>query len=313
MLFLYFYLVAICLAAPCQAAFESHLRKIESKMQPLEQVKNIDCIYLINLDHRPGKLHHCMAQFSRYGIRPERLPAIYGWNLTQAALDEVGVILTPKMELVYPILTSAVMMRTSKESCEVVPMPLKELYGQTIFSQWLSLGAIGCTLSHLSAIFDGYDSGYRAIWVIEDDIQVESSPHQLSGLIEKLDALVGKEGWDILYTDPYHDTRVPCGSASLVLPYMWRPDIPLDHSVYESLLVGDDFIKIGNRIGAHSLIISRSGMKKLVEFYTTHHLYAPYDHELAIIPGIRLFVTKKSIVTVKPGFSDTKHWRPIEF
>ena len=60
---------------------------------------------------------------------------------------------------------------------------------------------IGCALSHLSVIRNAYDAGYQTIWVLEDDIAVEQDPHRLSALIDKLDSLVGKEGWDILYTD----------------------------------------------------------------------------------------------------------------
>jgi hypothetical protein len=45
----------------------------------------------------------------------------------------------------------------------------------------------------------------KAIWVMGDDIEVIQNPHVLSELTDKLDALVGNRGWDVLFTD--HDTK----------------------------------------------------------------------------------------------------------
>ncbi len=304
---LYFFSLLALWILPCDAAIEPHLRKVEHR-HPLKQIKNIDCIYLLNLDERPEKFHACMSQLAPYGIFPERVSSIYGWRLTKETLDEIGLVLTPGMKMQLVFLTSEVMIECRRKKCEINEIPLEDLYGQTIFSAWTSLGAVGCTLSHLSAIKDGYDAGYEAIWVMEDDIHVDENPRQLTKLIAKLDDLVGPAGWDVLYTDCIFERCKTEGSLVKALPWMWRPDVPLEPKVQDYHEVGADFVKIGNRIGAHSLVIRRCGMKKILDFYRKHQIYVPYDHELSLIPDIRLFVTKKSIVTARPGFSDTKNW-----
>ena len=81
--------------------------------------------------------------------------------------------------------------------------PLDEMMsvpGRTYFAHHMSQGAIGCVLSHLSVLQDAIDSGYKTIWVMEDDVEVVQDPRTLSGLIAALDGS-GKEKWDILFTD----------------------------------------------------------------------------------------------------------------
>src|ERR1700744_788748 len=80
-----------------------------------------------------------------------------------------------------------------------------QVYGRTYFCHCLSRGAIGIVMSHLSILQDAYDSGYETIWVMEDDIEFIRNPLVISDLIDKLDTIVGKSGWDILFTD--RDTK----------------------------------------------------------------------------------------------------------
>src|SRR5207237_6605093 len=73
--------------------------------------------------------------------------------------------------------------------------------GKTYFVHCMALGAIGCSLSHISVLQDAYDSGYETIWVMEDDVEVLDDPHRLSDLVSELDTLVGPDRWDVLFTD----------------------------------------------------------------------------------------------------------------
>ncbi len=293
---------------PCCAAIQHYFKKIESKTPQAEQVKNIDFIYMINLDERPEKLQRTLEELAPYGIYPERFPAIYGWNLTKRMLDGLGIIFLPGMDLPLPVMTSELMFRCARGPCGRSAVFLRDLYGQTIFSTWLSLGGIGCTLSHLSVLQDAYDAGYETIWVIEDDIAVKEDPRRLTDLIDRLDALRGPEGWDVLYTDPPYEPENKIGPFLEALPWLWRPDLRVDESIRDTCDAGENFMNVGNRIGTHSLIIRRSGMKKILDFYATHPIFVPYDREIALIPGIRLFMPKHAIVSVFPGFSDTKNW-----
>jgi GR25 family glycosyltransferase involved in LPS biosynthesis len=169
-------------------------------------------------------------------------------------------------------------------------------------------GAIGCYLSHLCVLQDAYDSGYKTIWVLEDDIVVEKDPHLLSSYIEKLDVLVGEYGWDILYTDMDFDADTYLQSAREFPHFFWRPDIDTS-SNYQRFIernpVGEDFLSIGSRSRAHSMIIRRSGMKKILDYAKEYHMFLPYDHDVAIVPGIKLFNLRNNIVTVSETVSDT--------
>ena len=181
-------------------------------------------------------------------------------------------------------------------------------------------GAIGCSLSHLSLLQDAYDSGYQTIWIMEDDIVVKKDPQEISSLIKKLDLLIGKDGWDILYTDTDAADRSQYNvqqdfeqDLTADLWFFSRPDMDLSNrsSFAKRTILSDDFIKIGSRMRTHSMIIRRSGIKKILDFEKQRHIFIPYDHELAIVPDIRLFSLRYDLVTNGPAPSDTHVIRGI--
>ncbi len=184
-------------------------------------MRNIDYIYIINLDQRPEKFEKCIAQLYPYGIYPYRFSAVNGWELSIETINDLGVKFEPGMQGDF-MGTSYLPRSNFKPHHEKI-----QNYNQTYFCHCMSRGAIGIVLSHLSILQDAYDSGYETIWVMEDDIEVIRDPHELSDLIERLDRKVGEDNWDILFTD--RDTRQ--GGAS---PRIWlgsRPSSPWrDHS-----------------------------------------------------------------------------------
>ena len=310
------FILTFLLPLVCCAEFSNHLKKILEKVESKEQIRNIDFIYLINLDQRPEKKEACLSQLSRYQIVPYRFSAVCGWDLSAAALQEVGVKFTPTMLLSEWALDAGGDLKSEflQESS----------YGKTLFSSSMALGAIGCSLSHLSVLEDAYQSQYETIWVLEDDIDVQKDPHLLSDYIDKLDALLGKEGWDILYTDmdfkdPYFESLSPplikvdndFNSTTHLkgdFSFFWRPDIDLsDKSRFtKRTVLSEDFILIGSRSRTHSMVIRRSGIKKILDFEKKHHLFLPYDHEIATVPGIKLINLKTNLITYKESVSDTQ-------
>lgn len=294
-----------------EASIEKYFKKIEKTPEDCRPIKNIDYLYLINLDQRPEKFENCMWQLQPYGIKPYRFSAIYGWNLSIEALNEIGVQFLPGMEGYhwakhFPL--------HGNGNSEYIFLH-EACYGGTFFASWMSIGAIGCTLSHLSVLQDAYDSGYQTIWIMEDDIFVLGNPHLLSDLIEQLDSLVGKEGWDLFYTDfdlpdkPFYAWENDFESdLKGDLWWFWRPDLlDIDRSaVAERTILNDDFIKIGSRMRTHSMIIRRSGMKKILDHNKAHRLFIPYDHDLALVPGIKLYSLRYPIVTFSFAPSDTR-------
>jgi len=258
------------------------------------QMKNIDFIYTINLDRRPEKFESCIKQLHPHGIFPYRFSAVNGWELSFETIQQLGVIYSPDMKTNNLWGTCYLPEHNGKPYHEIMHVP-----GRTYFSHCLSRGAIGIVLSHLSILQHAYDSGFNTIWVMEDDIELLQNPHLLSTAIDKLDALVGKHGWDILFTD--RDTKNQKGEYVPCTAFARKPNFTPRHQErfrirYE---VSPDFQKIGARYGAYSMIIRRSGMKKILDFIKTYKVFLPYDMEFYLPNDIRLYAVTKDIVSTQ--------------
>ena len=278
-----------------------YFHQLENNTEIANPFCYIDYIYLINLDCRPEKLETCMEQLLPYGVIPSRFSAVNGWLLSSIELEELG--------------TKVHSRKLKKHSCRIVSHEgvekLKKIafervyHDKTCFSNVMTQGAIGCTLSHLSVLQDAYDSGYEIIWVLEDDIKVIKNPLLLDNYIYLLNSLVGKDNWDILYTD-----LRPNSKAFLNKDYMkqclWRPDMKytLGNSYSSASVIDKDFMRIKSRLKTHSMIISRSGIKKILDFVKKHHIFRPYDLELAIIPDIKLYNLCFDLVSATSDISD---------
>jgi GR25 family glycosyltransferase involved in LPS biosynthesis len=265
---------------PYEKNLIKHFRSIDKVI--VSNVKNVDLIYLINLDQRPEKLERTLRQFSSYGIRPNRLSAVYGWSLTNGVFEDVGLKLAPGMNW-----KGSIYLRQNS-----VQRVFQPSYGSAIFYPRTTHGLVGCTLSHLSILQNAYEANAKSIWILEDDVTVKADPHSISNYMEKLDALVGNDGWDILYTDDlaYFEPFTP-GTV-------WRPDMPSMNfdPLFERKQIGQDFNQIGGRCQTHSMIVRRSGIRKILEFAKQHGIYLPYDVEIAFVPDIRFFNLKHNIV-----------------
>lgn len=278
---------------------EQHFRKIDDKLVR-SQIQNIDFIYLINLDKRPERWKSSYEQLSFYNIYPHRFPAVYGKHLSLEELKSIGLQFDPNMQSHQWVLAPSTDDQLEFEFLR------SSLYGRSFFSCYMNRGQIGCAFSHLSILQDAYDSAYETIWIMEDDILVNDNPHKLTQLMDKLDALTEKNGWDILYTDAdeYKD------QVDIDRVFWWepRPDFPsLNKSDFSKrMIVSDDFIKIGSRIKTHSMIIRRSGIKKILDHIKQHGLFFPYDHEIGFVEGIQLYMLRYPVVSWMDSPSDIK-------
>lgn len=271
------------------ATIDDHFKDVGPKLDD-HSFENIDFVYMINLDQRPEKYEMSLAQLTPFGIHPHRFSAVNGWELSLEAINDVGVKFSPEMQGGFQA-TSYHLNGDGKPSHEVI-----EHYGQTYFVHCLPRGAIGCTLSHLSILQDAYDSGYETIWIMEDDIAVLSDPRIIPSMIEKLDSLVSD--WDILFTD--RDFRDANGSHVPAYGAARRPDY--DHFLYATdfsfkVDISPEFRQIANRYGTTSMIIRRSGMRKLLQFFKAHQIYLPYDMDLIYARGIKLYTVSHDIVS----------------
>ena len=167
---LFCFIVSLGVSCPKElfAKVEDHFKGAPNKGEG-HQIPNVDFIYMINLDERPEKLASCLIQLQPYGIEPYRFSAVNGWKLTLEDINDVRVVYQPGMKTdlmgtYYPLTGEG---------------PLHEMMsvpGRTYFCHCMSRGAVGIVLSHLSVLQDAIDSGYKTVWVMEDDVEVVQDP-----------------------------------------------------------------------------------------------------------------------------------------
>jgi GR25 family glycosyltransferase involved in LPS biosynthesis len=271
--------------------FEKHIKPALNKSD-IYRMRNIDFIYIINLDQRPEKLAKSLNQLHPYGIYPYRFSAVNGWELTLDAINDVGLKFEPWMQ--GGIWGTSYTMQNG----ELFPEhEIMRMSGKTYFVHCMGRGTIGIALSHLSILKDAYDSGYETIWVMEDDIEVLRDPRMIPDLIDKLDLLVGRSEWDILFTDI--DFRNGDGHYVPCTGYAPRPNFtPTDPSKFARREnISSDFTRIGARFGAHSMIVRRSGMKKILDFIHQYSIFLPYDMDFVLPPDIKLYCLTYDVVS----------------
>lgn len=293
---LIFSLFLLILCSTSHAALQDRLKMCDGK-QTNHNMRNVDFIYMINLDERPQKYALCKEQLDKYGINPYRFSAVNGWKLSLEAINDVGVKykrgMTPLLATTYPDLGEGDKKIQSHEY-------MKD-NGKTYFNHCTALGAIGCSLSHISILQDAYDSGYETIWVMEDDIEILGNPHEISDLIAELDAVIGHDNWDVLFTD--YDYRIGVGKYLPAYGTAKRPDIDCspEHRYSEpytkTVEINNHLRKIAARFGTASMIIRRSGIIKMLEFWKTRNIYLPCDLENYLAPGIQRYGLTFDLVT----------------
>ncbi len=284
-----FFALSLLIVFAVSGEIEPHLKRIEEKPAG-HDMPNIDYIYMINLDKRPEKWEMSLNQLEPYGIVPYRFSAVVGWELPVETINDIGVKYEHWMEGGF-MATSYKPENNLKPTHEII-----ETVGQTYFCYCMSRGAIGIVLSHLSVLQDAWDCGYETIWVMEDDIDVLQDPRIISDLISELDSQVGKDNWDILFTD--RDTRKKNGEYVPARGMARRPNFnPQDKSQYyidES--ISEEFRQIGARFGAYSMIIRRSGIEKILEFYRNYQAFLPYDMDNYLPLGMKMFTVNQDVV-----------------
>lgn len=166
-------------------------------------------------------------------------------------------------------------------------------------------GQMGCILSHISTLRDAYKRGYEVIWVCEDDIQICENPHQISDLISQLSEIDSE--WDVLYTDS--DSKNSNGEIVLSLTADFRTDV-FHHDISYYIKrepVNEEIIKIHQRFGAYSMIISKRGIEKILRYFLDNYMWTSYDIDIHYVPEIKQYCIKRDLVSInftKP--SDTE-------
>ncbi len=278
-----------------KSCLESFLKPAENK-SPHHFTDQINFIYMINLDERPEKFSLATETLHAFGINPYRFSAVNGWKLPIEVFDELGVKF-PSGSL-QETLRGSVFKQVDER--EYVSHEFLKENGEAFFALGMSRGAVGIVLSHLSVLQDAYKSGYKTIWVMEDDVEVIEDPKIFSRLIQNLDRIA--PDWDVLFTDTdTKDTKgnhVPCRAVAA------RPNYniePLSLFLRKFSQVSEEFSRIGMRYGAYSMILRRSGVEKILNYYKTYRIYLPYDLDFWLIPNLQMYAVNKDIISHRVG------------
>lgn len=170
---------------------------------------------------------------------------------------------------------------------------IKELMGP--YHKKLPPGHIGCILSHVSILKDAYDRGFNLIWIMEDDAEFLDDVNLIPPLITSLSQIDPQ--WDVFYTDK--DFRNNKGGYTKALAIDPRPEqevYPLDYYL-EKTLITKDIMKINQRYGMHSILISRNGIKKILDYFTHVYLWTSVDIDIHYVPDIRQYSCTRDIVS----------------
>ncbi len=232
-------------------------------LKPIEMTEHnsgvplIDCIYVINLDKRTDRWDRMTAIFKKTGIKANRVSAIDGRKFTKSQKQQM---------------------------CGPYPIHL-------------SGPEIGCLLSHLSIVNDAYMRGFNAIWIMEDDVEVLEDPSIIPSFIENLTRI--DKNWDLLYTDTNcknsQGAPIHFGSNGWV-PRPGQTPPPFKVQAIRTP-VGSDLERLGLRYGMTSVILSRSGIEKIYNYFLHIYLWRPIDVDIHYIPDMRKYGTTRDVIT----------------
>jgi GR25 family glycosyltransferase involved in LPS biosynthesis len=157
-------------------------------------------------------------------------------------------------------------------------------------------GHFGCLLSHVSVLKNAYERGFEIIWVCEDDIEFIENAKEIPDLLRKLSKI--DPDWDVFYTDI--DSKDQQGRYIRSVSSDFRPDRTYPPVEYytERFRLTEDIMRIRQRFGMYSLLISRKGIKKILDYFTHLYLWTAVDIDIHYIPGIRQYSATRDIVSI---------------
>ncbi|CAL1680358.1 unnamed protein product [Lasius platythorax] len=199
----------------------------EFVMYPEKDTLGLDQIYMINLIRRPERRKRMHRLFDELGIRAEIINAVDGRTLNESSLKKLGVI----------------------------PMPE---YSDPYHKRPMTMGEIGCFLSHYIIWQKMLEDGYKSVMVLEDDVRFEPFFRQKVNyvLAELFD--LGIE-WDLVYM----------GRKRLV-----KSESPVEGSKF--------LLRAAYSYWTLGYILSESGAKKLIGAMPLGKL-VPVDEYLPIL------------------------------
>ena len=235
------------------------------------EVEGIDEVYFINLKERTEKWKQMKRKLAPLKLHYRKIDAVNGWNLSNWETKKVTG-------------------------------------GLHKYDKCMNKGRVGCSLSHISIWYNALMRGLSPVWILEDDVNFLDQPQRLTNYLNKLESLDPE--WDVLYTDK--DTldwdSLPVKATT---PKFNHPTvITKDGNYYhQRSSLGEDFERVFLRWGAYSYIVSRKGLKKILDYHFKWGVWTAVDTSIHLVPGLRQYALKKALVTCdrENAISDTDH------
>lgn len=198
---------------------------------PVEDILQVDNIYMINLVRRPERRDRMYKLFKELGIRAETVDAVDGRALSYKDLDNWGIQMMPK-------------------------------YADPYHERPMTMGEIGCFLSHYTVWNKVIEGGFKSVIVLEDDVRFEPFFRQkVNYILSELDHL--RLEWDLVYL----------GRKRLV-------------ESAESWIEGSKYlVRAAYSYWTLGYILSAEGARKLVEAMPLKNL-VPVDEYLPILADV---------------------------
>ena len=140
---------------------------------------------------------------------------------------------------------------------------------------------------------------------MEDDVEFVEDPRQLSDFLTQLSHW--DPDWDVFYTDTdfRDENNGYIRSLSTDFPPSMKDNQVLDFT--ERININDDLMQIRSRFGTYSMLISRNGIRKILDYFTTHPFWTAIDIEIHYIPTLREYACRRDIVSnLRHSWSDTE-------
>lgn len=136
---------------------------------PNPEKLGFDEIYLINLKRRPLRRRRMLASLKEMGISVKLLDAVDGKSLTDRQVRDMGIKMLPG-------------------------------YNDPYGKRPLTMGEIGCFLSHYLIWQEMINNGLSQVLILEDDVRFEPNfRNQLRGLLMEATTLSSRYRWELIY------------------------------------------------------------------------------------------------------------------
>lgn len=214
---------------------------------PEKDTLGVDHVYMINLLRRPERRDRMHKLFRELGIKAETMDAVDGRALNNSIIKELGIEMMPE-------------------------------YADPYHDRPMTMGEVGCFLSHYNIWGKVIENGYESVIVLEDDVRFEPYFRQkIKYILAELDNL--QVQWDLIYLG----RKILAGNS-------------------ESLVHGSKYlVRASYSYWTLGYILSGNGAKKLVGGMPLKHLI-PVDEYLPILADVhpredwKIYYPKRNLI-----------------